>query len=270
MLTILWNRNNLCEDAVRQSLMECVPEGVGISADIPPDICLSVAKQLPIYIYDTGLYLDRAEDGEIAAAVEFADKLLTQKVLLSVGYSCDRGKDESFFAERLLEIKKRFLQRGISVLLSNRRPYIPGESVSVDKLLRLCKGAGIKIAHDIGASHVEEHALENYFDLRSETAALLLNDNFGEDYFDSTGQNDKSSGDIMLQPGYGNAPFVKIFEDVQKNLPYLPLIINGKRHQNASLKTVFEDTQILLEGRVYYIPLGACLSKNENGRIMRR
>lgn len=271
MLTILWNRNNLVGNKTCKDFVEKLVTGIGIASEIPRNLRLKFAETAPVSLYDAGLYLDTVTDEQLKTAKKDAEELGAKYVMISVGYCCDMGKDESPYLQKLLVIKEFMAKNGMELWITNRRPYIEGECVSGEKLLRLSLNADVKIAHDIGSSHAHLHAMENYYDWKSQTAALLLNDNLGAHAKLPIGHywyNPLSKIDIMQQPGWGSAPFVQIFADVKKNMPDIPLYFNGLRHLNCSLETVWEETQALMDNRVYISPGGAVFGKNEQNRLI--
>lgn len=271
MLSILWNRNNFVGIDTQQSFIEKLEGGIGLSADIPVSLRMEFSKIAPVCLYDTGLSLDTASDASLANARNAAKELAADTVMLSAGYTCDIGQDESSYLERLTFIKAFFAEEHICLWLTNRRPYLAGKWVSSTKLLRLCQTAQVRIAHDIGASHAELHAMENYYDWRPETAALLLNDNLGAHaalYVGHSLYNPLSVIDGMYQPGWGSAPFVAILKDVKQNMPSLPLFLNGVRHQNAPLEIVWKELNALMEGNVYISPAGGRFGRNEYDRLL--
>lgn len=108
-------------------------------------------------------------------------------------------------------------------------------------------------------------------DLRPYIGSVLLNDNLGRLANLPVGhplRNSHAGIDSMWQPGYGNAPFFKIYEYIQKETPELPMFFNGSRYQNAHLELVWKEIRAVLTNRVYLSPVGARFGMNENYRLL--
>lgn len=271
MLTILWNKNNLIGNNISEIFNPDPEISIGISADIPKNLRLGLAQTSTVNLYDSGLSLDTMNETQFINAIDDAKELASSRFMISVGYCCDMGRDEALFLEKLIQLKSKIENAGMKLLLTNRRPYIKKQCISSEKLLRLSKNADVSIAHDIGSSHAYLHALENYYDWKENTEILLLNDNLGRLATVPVGHplyNPLSKIDIMQQPGWGTAPFIKIFEDVNIWKPDMPMYFNGLRHQNASLKKVWKEINAIMENRVYLSPLGAQFGKDEFGRLL--
>lgn len=269
MLTVLFNRWNATGDHLPQEIAECGLSGIGVSAELPPRLRAQLAQAAPVLLYDARLTLDG--DARLENALDDAASLSAQAILFSVGKSCDPGSDARRFYEIARQIAKACEQRGLRMLLTNRRPFEMGTFVCAEKLKRLCNACGAKLALDVGASHAYNRALEDFFDLYESAEVLLLNDNFGRDACYPVGHPDFEPSilpDDMRQPGYGTVPYVRIMEEMRRLAPDRMLMINGQRHQGAPLTQVMLETRVLLSGRVFINPAGGKIGMNPNGRML--
>lgn len=272
MLTVLFNRWNAIGDHLPQEIEECHLDGIGISAELPSRLRAELAKAASVLLYDACLAIDDPNlDGALDAALADAEALRAREILLGVGRSCDNGSDERRFHEVVRRAAEKCAQRGLTLKLTNRRPFEKGTFVCAEKLRRLCGACGVRLALDLGASHACNRALEDFFDLYECADVMLLNDNFGRDARFPVGHPDFDPSilpDDMRQPGYGTVPYVRIAECLRALAPDRTLMINGRRHQSAPLTQVMLETKVLLAGRVYINPAGGKIGMNPCDRML--
>ena len=267
MLTFLLNRLNTYQDHAPREIRQCGLPFIGVSAEVPDFMRRQMADAAPVKLFDSCLSI--ADD--LAEAIGAAAETGAEQLVASAGSFCDAGRDERNALERVKEIREACAQRGLELLLTNRRPFDADVSVSAAKLLRLCENTDVRIAFDVGASHASLKALEDFYDLSGRIAAILLNDNLGREALCPVGHEDYVPGSVpddMRQPGYGSAPFVVLAEAARALVPDAPMYINGQKHGHAKLDKVLLETNVLLAGRVPINPAGGSIGKREDGRIL--
>lgn len=271
MLTFLFNRYNVRLPGLAEDVKRLLPMGIGLSASFPDGLKKTLSKDVPVLLYDTELALDTADDDAARTAAADAGALSSPRALCSVGRVCDTFASEAAFVSRLAAWKEFFAAEGVTLLITNRRPFDPDKSVSSAKLTRLSLASGVRIAFDVGTSHACGHVMEQWFDWREQTDLLLLNDNFGRGALAPVGSGSYDPSvapDDMRQPGYGSAPFPGLMAEVRKTHPALPLFINGGRFQNLPIGEVLTETASMLGGRVPVSPAGGRVGHRDNGRMM--
>jgi len=267
MLTFLFNRLNTYQDHAPREIAACRLPFIGASADIPESMLEMMAQAAPIQLYDSCC----AIGDDIAPAIAAAERFSAQQLVVSVGKYCDAGRDEKAAIDSVRALSVQCAKSGIELLLTNRRSFHAEVPVIASKLLRLCKAADVRLAFDAGASHASLRALEDFYDLHGQIAAVLLNDNLGREALCPVGHEDYIPGtipDAMLQPGYGSAPFVALADAARQLIPGVPFYINGQKHNHATLDIVLFETRALLAGKVFINPAGGYIGKKENGRII--
>ena len=272
MLTFLFNRFHTISDHAPREIPEAGLTAIGLSSEIPPAMRREMAAAAKVALYDPGLSLEdcaSAKDGAARRdrALDDAAALGAQRVLASIGRCCDAGRGECGAAAIARALRERCAARGMELMLTNRRPFDPAVPVSAEKLARLCAASETPLAFDVGASHASMRALEDFWDLREQIGALLLNDNFGREALCPVGHEDYEPGvfpDDMRQPGYGSAPWVRLME----RAPEVPMFINGSRHGGAPLAQVLLETRVLLSGRVFVNPAGGRFGMGADGRLI--
>lgn len=266
MLTFLFNRLNTYQDHAPREIAQCALPFIGVSAEVPDFMRRQMAQSAPVMLYDSCQQMGE----EFAGAIAEAERIGAKQLLVSVGNFCDVGGDERPAVEIVRKLRAECAACGLELLLTNRRPFIPGVPVSAAKLMRLCEKTDVRIAFDVGASHASLHALEDFYDLSGRIAALLLNDNLGPEALCPVGHEDYIPGSVpddMRQPGYGSAPFVALADAARRLIPDAPMYINGQKHGHAKLDVVLMETNVLLAGRVFINPAGGGIGKKENGRL---
>ena len=267
MLTFLLNRLNTYQDHAPREILQCRLPFIGVSAEVPDFMRRQMAQSAPVRLFDSC----RALGDDMTASIADATALGAQQLLVSVGSFCDAGNDERAALPLLTALRGACARAEIELLLTNRRPFNPDVPVSATKLLRLCKSASVRIAFDVGASHASLHALEDFYDLHTSIAAILLNDNLGREALCPVGHEDYIPGSVpddMRQPGYGSAPTPALAEAARRLLPDVPFYINGQKHAHATLPVVLLETRILLAGKVHVNPAGGSIGKGADGRVL--
>lgn len=267
MLTFLFNRLNTYQDHAPREIAACGLPFIGVSAEVPEFMRRKMAQSAPVQLYDSCLMLG----DDAAEVIADAQSIGAKQLVVSIGDCCDAGRDERPAIEPVMHLKKLCAERGLELLLTNRRTFNRETAVSAAKLARLCGATGVRLAFDAGASHAAMRALEDFYDLHGHIAAILINDNLGREALCPVGHEDYIPGtipDAMLQPGYGSAPFVALADAARQLIPDAPFYINGQKHGHATLDVVLLETRSLLAGKVFINPAGGYIGKKDNGRMI--
>ena len=267
MLTFLLNRLNTYQDHAPREILQCGLPFIGVSAEVPDFMRRQMAQSAPVVLFDSC----RTLGDDLSDSIADAAALGAKQLLVSVGDFCDAGNDERPALDLVSALRRSCKLSGLELLITNRRPFNPLRPVSAAKLLRLCEAASVRIAFDVGASHASLHALEDFYDLHTSIAAVLLNDNLGREALCPVGHEDYIPGSVpddMRQPGYGSAPTPALAEAARRLLPGVPFYINGQKHAHATLPVVLRETCVLLAGKVPVNPAGGTIGKGADGRIL--
>lgn len=267
MLTFLLNRLNTYQDHAPREILQCGLPFIGVSAEVPDFMRRQMAQSAKVALFDSCRTLGE----DLTDSIADASALGAKQLLISIGTFCDAGKDERAAVDSLISLRKACTRAGLELLVTNRRPFNPDIPVSAAKLLRLCESASVRIAFDVGASHASLRALEDFYDLHTAVAAILLNDNLGREALCPVGHEDYIPGSVpddMRQPGYGSAPTVALAEAARQLIPDVPFYINGQKHAHATLPVVLRETRTLLAGKIFINPAGGSIGKGPDGRIL--
>lgn len=270
MLSFLFHTHNIPAEIDPQVLKKEFPAGIGLSRTLSASQKADLCAAVPAVLYDSELTVDTVTAADVTAAFSEAAALGAKTVLLRAGKSCDRGRDESVFVPALKEYRRLAEEKGLRLLLTNRKEFDAGLFMSSEKFIRLADVSGVRIAHDLGFSHAQASALEDFYDFGDRTELLLISDNYGRE---ARNNPDWCTQEMMIpgemrQPGYGTLPIVGIMRLVRKTRPEMPVFINGTRYRDADLPLVMLETKTLLGGRVFISPAMARKGRNAEGRLL--
>ncbi len=270
MLSYLFTPQNTPSSLNADEIRKEFPGGIGLSGELPKETKNALAGISDIVLYDSVLSLGEASADDMAEAIREAAGYKARYFLIRAGKTCDRYADKSVFVPFLREYRAMAEEKGLKPLLTNRKTFDTESFMSSEKFLRLSKAAGVKIAHDLGFSHSQASALENYYDFEEETELLLVSDNYGRE---ARNKPDWVTHDMMipgdmLQPGYGTLPVVGIMKLVRRDHPDMPVFVNGSRYGGASLAQVMLETRTLFGGRVFISPCQARKGRGGDGRLI--
>lgn len=120
------------------------------------------------------------------------------------------------------------------------------------------KSPHVGICFDTGVSNMKRTALEDMH---------LLKDYIIHFYLSDTMKKQKN----MLQPGYGNVPWVGLGRIIKEMNYTFPVFVNAPSYGGADFSKVITETQALLDGKVYTRPDGGIIGKDQvSGRIIIR
>ena len=266
MLSFMMNRWNCIGDHQPDEIRGAGLEKIGISAQLPSWLRKKIAKAAKVCLYDSDLAVETMSEEKMTKIVLEAQDIAAEAIMVGVGHSCDQGRNEQEAVMTLATMQAKCQQEGIRLVITNRRTYQPEQFIAAEKLRRLSQQVGCGIAFDPGFSHAYGKGLEDFFDIHEQITFLLMNDNYGIDVarwpvghpdFDPT-----ILPDDFRQPGYGTVPYPAVGEAMRQYGMDIPMLMNGMRHQNATLDTVIKETRRLLAGKVFINPAGGQIGRD--------